>query len=196
MIHTVHSMLSQGEINDLRWYLERADAEVSGMRSPPMVRQQRKQDDQANVRAFYSELRCGPVHVGAQDHGAVNKDIDDRRVSAVVRERRVRRAIEGLARREREMLFRCFAIELLDAREIYGRYGNIADMTTSAVEAHRAARTPRPLVTWLDQLGRRLRHASAGVVGFTAHLAIMTESRDAAKRVAEAYSRGRFLAAA
>lgn len=196
MIHSTHSLLGQHEINDLRWYLERSEVEISGIRSPPLVRQQLKSGVASALRSFRGSLRCGPIHVGTQDVGAPDVEIDIRRIDAVERERPVRLALARMSRAEKEVLFLCFALELRDEREIYGRYGNVAERTATACAAHRDARSPRDLAPWLDHLGRRLRNGSATPDGFRAHLRIMTESRELARSAAAAYSRGQYLAAA
>jgi hypothetical protein len=196
MIHSTQELLSQHECNDLRWYLERAEGEISGMRSPPLVRQALKPGMLAETRAFYASLRQGPIHVGTQDHGAGAADIGESRIEAVRRERRVRQSMAGMDHADRHVLLACFAIDLLDAREVFGRYGNVADRTDAARAAHSASRSPLLLSAWLDLVARRLRNGSASRAGFSAHLRIMTESRELARSVAAAYSRGSFLAAA
>lgn len=195
MIHQKHLLLPQSDINDLRWFFESAEGDVSGLRSPDMAGIAPARDGlQEDLRRFKASLRCGPIHVGAEDHGAGDRDVDDERMDAVLRERRVRRGLAEMQRIEREVLFRCFAKELLDQREIYGRYGNCAELTVSALQAHRVLRTPRPLVPWLDWLGNKLRHNNNAPTLITVHLNIVTETRELAKRAAKAYSRGEFIA--
>ncbi len=146
--------MEPAEIADLQWLVRYGDGEASGLRCAFP-----REDQPVNRRdldAFYSALRCGPIHVGAETHAAGSRTLRQAHLDAATRYVCVSRRLRAAGREGGMALILCYVVEPFPDRIVFGAFGNVVDWLPMAAEAHRRSRSPRPMGIWLNKLGRRV----------------------------------------